>query len=106
VKGTGTLFLLFTLALAGCGKKGAPLPPLLRIPGAVGEAAAMRLGDDVFVRFRVPMINDRRTSAASRSTRLRSIAPRAPRMILTSCANSQRSLQPSKFVCRHRRCPH
>ncbi len=68
MKGTGTFVLLLTLALAGCGKKGAPLPPLLRIPGAVGEAAAMRVGDEVFVRFLVPTANadDQRPADISR----------------------------------------
>jgi hypothetical protein len=49
--------LLVALAVAGCGKKGAPLPPMLRIPAAVGDAAVVRIESDVFVRFTVPMSN-------------------------------------------------
>jgi hypothetical protein len=48
------LVLLLVFAAAGCGKKGAPLPPLLRIPAAVGHAIAIRVENDVFVRFTVP----------------------------------------------------
>jgi hypothetical protein len=57
VKGTGTAVLVFAVALAACGKKGAPLPPLLRIPAAVGEPRAVRMADEVFVRFLVPTAN-------------------------------------------------
>jgi hypothetical protein len=49
--------LLVTLIASGCGKKGAPLPPLLRIPSAVGEASVMRFNDEVIVRFTVPTSN-------------------------------------------------
>jgi hypothetical protein len=45
------------VVLAGCGKKGAPLPPLLRIPAAVGDAAVVRVENDVYVRFTVPTAN-------------------------------------------------
>jgi hypothetical protein len=49
--------LLAASAVAACGKKGAPLPPILRVPGPVGELSATRIGDDVFVRFTVPVAN-------------------------------------------------
>jgi predicted small lipoprotein YifL len=48
--------LLVVVCVAGCGKKGAPLPPLLRIPAAV-DAAVMRVESDVFVRLTVPTSN-------------------------------------------------
>jgi hypothetical protein len=49
---------------AACGKKGAPLPPLLRMPAPVHEPVALRIGDDVYVRFAVPTANvDGRTPA-------------------------------------------
>lgn len=51
------LLLLLVIVVAGCGKKGAPLPPLARIPTLVGNAAAMRVDEDVFVRFTVPTAN-------------------------------------------------
>jgi hypothetical protein len=49
--------LLLASTAAGCGKKGAPLPPLLRIPAAVGDAAVVRVENDVYVRFTVPTSN-------------------------------------------------
>jgi hypothetical protein len=51
------LLIAYACAFAACGKKGAPLPPLLRIPAPVGEPAAMRVDDEVFVRFTVPATN-------------------------------------------------
>jgi hypothetical protein len=50
-------FVLLCVAVDGCGKKGAPLPPILRIPGLVGDAAATRVENEVFVRFKVPTAN-------------------------------------------------
>lgn len=44
-------------ALAGCGKKGAPLPPFVRVPGAVGQFTAHRIGDDVVLTFALPVQN-------------------------------------------------
>ena len=41
------VFLVVTLAMIGCGKKGAPLPPLVRVPAAPAEFTAERRGDDV-----------------------------------------------------------
>jgi hypothetical protein len=40
-----------------CGKKGAPLPPVARVPAPVGELTATRIAEDVYVRFTVPVSN-------------------------------------------------
>lgn len=45
------------LALAGCGKRGNPMPPLQRIPAAPADLAATRLDQQVFVRFAAPATN-------------------------------------------------
>jgi hypothetical protein len=46
------------LALAaGCGKKGPPLAPIVRIPAAIDQIAAQRVGRDVFVTLTVPAKN-------------------------------------------------
>ena len=42
---------------AGCGKKGAPLAPFVRIPSAVDEIAARRVGREVYVTLTVPRQN-------------------------------------------------
>ncbi|HUE90123.1 MAG TPA: hypothetical protein VMO26_28915 [Vicinamibacterales bacterium] len=51
------LWLCAALLLASCGKKGNPLPPLLRVPAAPGDFAVTRLDDRVHVRFVVPAVN-------------------------------------------------
>jgi hypothetical protein len=48
---------LATLLVAGCGKKGPPLPPLQRIPVAPPDLTVSRIDDDVFIRFAVPAVN-------------------------------------------------
>jgi hypothetical protein len=48
---------LAAATLAACGKKGAPLPPMSRVPSQVGELTAARIDTDVFVRFTVPTAN-------------------------------------------------
>jgi hypothetical protein len=42
---------------AACGKKGPPLPPLVRVPAPVNEITARRLGEEVFLTFQVPSRN-------------------------------------------------
>jgi hypothetical protein len=42
---------------AGCGKKGPPLAPIVRLPAAPAELAAERRGGEVRVRFVVPSAN-------------------------------------------------
>jgi hypothetical protein len=49
--------VLACAASAACGKKGPPLPPLLRVPVAPGEVSAKRSGDRVVVRFTIPRAN-------------------------------------------------
>jgi hypothetical protein len=44
-------------ALAGCGKKGPPLAPYIRIPAAVQQIAARRSGNDVYISVTVPSRN-------------------------------------------------
>lgn len=41
----------------GCGKRGAPLAPFVRIPAAVSTIAATRLGTNVYVTLTVPATN-------------------------------------------------
>ena len=45
------------LALTGCGKKGPPLPPFVRVPGVVSQITARRVGDDVVVNLALPAQN-------------------------------------------------
>ena len=55
---TRALWAVAAVALtASCGKKGAPLAPIVRIPAAVEQIAAQRTGRDVFVTLRVPVAN-------------------------------------------------
>jgi hypothetical protein len=48
---------LAAATIAACGKRGAPLPPVARMPAQVGDLSAARIGDDVYVRFTVPVSN-------------------------------------------------
>jgi predicted small lipoprotein YifL/fibronectin type 3 domain-containing protein len=45
------------LSLSGCGKKGPPLAPIVRVPAPVADLAARRLGDSVHIGFTVPAAN-------------------------------------------------
>ena len=46
------------LAVAvGCGKKGPPLTPFVRVPQAIGTVETRRVGEDVFLTFAVPTQN-------------------------------------------------
>jgi hypothetical protein len=42
---------------AGCGRKGPPQPPFLRLPAAVGGLTGKRLGEHVVLRFTIPTAN-------------------------------------------------
>ena len=53
--GVGSWALI--LVVSGCGKKGPPLPPFVRVPAAVGQLAAYRVGDDVVINFALPTEN-------------------------------------------------
>jgi hypothetical protein len=48
---------VIALAAVGCGKKGPPLAPIVRIPAQVEMIAARRVGNDVFVTVTVPTEN-------------------------------------------------
>jgi hypothetical protein len=43
--------------LTACGKRGAPLPPLVRVPAAPADFAVERRGEDVTLQFKVPVAN-------------------------------------------------
>ena len=53
--GIGSCVLI--LALSGCGKKGPPLPPFVRVPSAVSQLTARRVGDDVILSLALPAQN-------------------------------------------------
>lgn len=44
-------------SVVGCGKKGPPLPPFVRIPAAPGDIVAARRGDVVELTFTIPAAN-------------------------------------------------
>jgi hypothetical protein len=48
---------LVLAAVAGCGKKGPPLTPFIRVPQGIGTVETRRVGDDVFLSFAVPSQN-------------------------------------------------
>ncbi len=49
--------IVLSVVVVGCGKKGPPLPPLVRIPQPPAEFTAERRGDDVELQFTVPAAN-------------------------------------------------
>jgi hypothetical protein len=51
------LLACFVACSAGCGKKGPPLPPLLKIPVAPGDFIAERRGADVRIQLTIPSTN-------------------------------------------------
>jgi hypothetical protein len=55
--GRGVAVIGLLLAAAACGKKGAPLAPIVRIPAQVDQISARRLGSDVYVTVTVPSTN-------------------------------------------------
>ena len=56
-KGRGFLPFFLILLLVGCGKKGPPLPPLVRLPVAPGDFSAIRRASAVALQFVVPTAN-------------------------------------------------
>ena len=57
-----------------CGKKGPPLLPFVRVPAAVEQIAARRVGNDVFVTRHRPGAEHRRVDAGGRRAQSRSTA--------------------------------
>lgn len=57
--------LIVLWAFASCGKKGPPLPPLVRVPAPPADFTAERRGDDVAVQFTVPAANTDGTRPAN-----------------------------------------
>lgn len=49
--------LCAVLTMSACGKKGNPLPPLVRVPAAPADFAVTRLDNEVFLRMSVPASN-------------------------------------------------
>ena len=57
--------LLAAAQLSGCGMKGPPLAPFVRVPAAVGELVVQRLGDEASIGFTLPTANEDRSEPAS-----------------------------------------
>lgn len=60
-----TLAIAAALAAAGCGKKGPPLPPLVKLPAAPADFRAERRGNTVDLLFAVPAANTDNTRPAN-----------------------------------------
>ncbi len=67
VLGPGRLPVIGLLAaqLCGCGMKGPPQAPFVRVPAAVEELVVQRLGDEVSIGFTLPTANEDRSEPAS-----------------------------------------
>jgi hypothetical protein len=48
---------LATVSITGCGKKGAPLAPIVHVPAAAGKLAARRVGNDIYITLTIPAQN-------------------------------------------------
>src|SRR5688572_3975029 len=48
---------LATVTLIGCGSKGPPLAPFVRVPAIVTTVTGQRIGNDVYLSFAVPSTN-------------------------------------------------
>src|SRR5262245_56465755 len=49
--------LFVTFVVAGCGKKGPPLAPVVRVPAQVATIKAQRVGSEAFITLTVPTTN-------------------------------------------------
>jgi hypothetical protein len=49
--------IIAAVLLVACGKRGAPLPPLVRVPAAPADFTVERRGEDVTLQFKVPAAN-------------------------------------------------
>ena len=54
---TARLVLLMAAVAAGCGKKGPPLAPLVRVPALITTVTPLRIDSDVYLSFAVPDTN-------------------------------------------------
>jgi hypothetical protein len=55
--GVWALGVAGAVLLAGCGKKGPPLAPIVHIPAAVDKVTATRIGNDVYLSVTIPTQN-------------------------------------------------
>jgi hypothetical protein len=62
----GVVLLMAVAAVlaSGCGKKGPPLPPIVRLPAPPGPFVARRLGAVVWLQVRIPVANADKTTPA------------------------------------------
>lgn len=60
-----TIVALGIVASVACGKKGPPLPPLVKVPAPPADLAAVRRGSDVNLQFTVPSANTDGTRPAN-----------------------------------------
>ena len=56
LRAAGPLMLILAAA-AGCGKKGPPLAPFVRVPAAIVNVTGQRIGGDIYLSFTVPSTN-------------------------------------------------
>ena len=63
-RGTLLVCLFTTVLFWGCGKKGPPLAPLIRMPAPLTELAARRLGNEVYIGFTLPTADQDGTQPA------------------------------------------
>src|SRR5204862_5444113 len=57
--------LMVVVLAAACGKKGPPLPPLVKVPAPPGDFTAVRRGAEVALQFTIPTTNSDGTRPAN-----------------------------------------
>ena len=65
MSGRAAAVIAIGLLAAGCGKKGPPLPPLVRLPAAPADFSGTRRGNAVVIEFTVPAANTDGTRPAN-----------------------------------------